>query len=386
MGEPAVRRMLAIRAETDLRSVVRDRQEKSRCRREPAKPPLHSATAMRCEAGIRRLPLLASFVALAVSCATFATGEDDRPVARVTTPAALAAPDAARVLDRVVAIGASATAGFGVVASDRSRPELGSFPVPLAAAIGAAFEPSATTLDFGSGFFFLEPSEVGERAIEKAIDAKPTCVVAIDFLFWFLYGADDGNGGRLANEAGRMDKLELGLALLGRIPPEIPLVVGDLPDMREAVGRILSASQVPTPETLAKANERVLAWIAERPNAFRFRLADTTGRLARGEPVFVAGVKVEPRPNAPLLQPDRLHPTFRGTVTLGLQVADTLEAAFGTPVAGRVVRDETVAAARTRTVAGEREAERRAERRSRPTAPVATDGNVSGSGAPPAAR
>ncbi len=341
---------------------------------------------MRCEAGIRRLPLLASFVALAVSCATFATGEDDRPVARVTTPAALAAPDAARVLDRVVAIGASATAGFGVVASDRSRPELGSFPVPLAAAIGAAFEPSATTLDFGSGFFFLEPSEVGERAIEKAIDAKPTCVVAIDFLFWFLYGADDGNGGRLANEAGRMDKLELGLALLGRIPPEIPLVVGDLPDMREAVGRILSASQVPTPETLAKANERVLAWIAERPNAFRFRLADTTGRLARGEPVFVAGVKVEPRPNAPLLQPDRLHPTFRGTVTLGLQVADTLEAAFGTPVAGRVVRDETVAAARTRTVAGEREAERRAERRSRPTAPVATDGNFSGSGAPPAAR
>ncbi len=319
--------------------------------------------------------LLASFIAF--TPAGTAAVRPDEP-----TPA----PDAARVLDRVVAIGASATAGFGVVAADRSRPELGSFPVPLAAAIGGAFEPPPPAVDLGSGFFFLEPSVVGSRAVEKAIEAKPTCVVAIDFLFWFLYGADDGNGGRLASEAARLDKLELGLALLDRIPPGIPLVVGDLPDMREAVGRILSPSQVPAPDTLVKANERVLAWIAKRPNAFRFRLADTTSRLARGEPVLVAGVKVEPRPNAPLLQPDRLHPSFRGTVMLGLQVADTLEAAFGSGLSQRIVRDETIAAARTRSVAGEREAERRAERRSRAAIPREPPASVTGSSAPAGAR
>lgn len=183
-----------------------------------------------------------------------------------------------------------------------------------------------------------------------------------------------------------MDKLELGLALLDRIPPAVPVLVGDLPDMREAVGKILSPSQVPTPETLAKANERVLAWIARRPNAFHFRLADTTTRLAHGEPVTVAGVKVEPRPNAPLLQPDRLHPTFRGTVTLGLQVADTLAAAFGPQVGRRIVRDETIAAVRTRTVAGEREAERRAERKTRPRPPERPVSTVNGSEAPATAR
>jgi hypothetical protein len=290
--------------------------------------------------------------------------KDPTPAVGSPSPATVAtAPDAARVLDRVVAIGASATAGFGVVGIDRSRPELGSFPVPLAAAIGGAFDPAASTVDLGSGFFFLDPSGVGDRSVKKAIEADPTCVIAVDFLFWFLYGADDGNGGRLADEAARMDKLELGLALLERIPPGIPLLVGDLPDMREAVGRILSPSQVPTPETLERANARVLAWIAGRPNTFRFGLADTTARLARGDPVLVAGIKIEPRPNGPLLQPDRLHPTFRGTVTLGLQVADTLAAAFGPPVSGRLVRDEVLAAARTRTVAGEREAERRAARK-----------------------
>jgi len=293
---------------------------------------------------------------------------------------------AVRVLDRVVAIGASATAGFGVVAADRSRPELGSFPVPLAAAIGGSFDPAVTTVDLGSGFFFLDPSIVGSRAVDKAIEAKPTCVVAVDFLFWFLYGGDDGKGGRLASEAARLDKLELGLALLDRIPAEIPLVVGDMPDMRDAVGKILSPSQVPTPEILAKANERVLAWISARPNAFRFRLADTTARLARGEPVPVAGVKVEPRPNAPLLQPDRLHPTFRGTVTLGLQVADTLATAFGPPVVDRVVRDETLVAARTRAVAGEQEAERRTARRVRTPTVGAPAPPVSETEAPAGAR
>lgn len=363
------------------------------------KPPLHSATAMRSESGPSPRLLLTSIVVLGASLVGPALRADDRAVGSTPAPVPAATPvaapaDASRVLDRVVAIGASATAGFGVVASDRTRPELGSFPVPLAAAIGGVFEPSAATVDFGSGFFFLDPSIVGQKAVEKAVEAKPTCIVAIDFLFWFVYGVDDGKGGPLASDEARLEKLELGLALLERIPTEIPLLVGDLPDMRDAVGRILSPSQVPTPVTLARANERVLAWIAGRPNSFRFRLADTTSRLARGEPVIVAGVKVEPRPNAPLLQPDRLHPTFRGTVTLGLQVADTLTEAFGAPVATRVVRDETVAAARTRTIAGEREAERRSERqagrKSRPAPsgelPREPARGVSGSGAPAGAR
>lgn len=348
------------------------------------KSPVHFRLAMGCptrpRTNLRTCLLLAATVALAMPFARAGLATAPRPDESV------AAPDPARVLDRVVAIGASATAGFGVVAADRSRPELGSFPVPLAAAIGGAFEPSPAAVDLGSGFFFLEPSTVGGRAVAKAIEAKPTCVVAVDFLFWFLYGGDDGNGGRLASEAARLDKLELGLALLDRIPTEIPLVLGDLPDMREAVGKILSPSQVPAPETLAKANERVLAWIAKRPNAFRFRLADTTSRLARGEPVLVAGVKVEPRPNAALLQPDRLHPSFRGTVTLGLQVAETLETAFGPTLGGRIVRDETLAAARTRTVAGGREAERRAERRARAEQPREAPAPVSGSSAPATVR
>lgn len=346
---------------------------------------------MRSEAGPLPRLLLTSIVVLGATLAGSTLRADDRAAGSKPGPVPAATPieapaDSARVLDRVVAIGASATAGFGVVSSDRSRPELGSFPVSLAAAIGAVFEPKVSTVDLGSGFFFLEPSVVGGKAVDKAIEAKPTCVVAIDFLFWFVYGGDDGKGGPLANESARLDKLELGLRMLERLPPEIPLVVGDLPDMRDAVGKILSPSQVPTPVTLAKANERVLAWIAKRPNAFHFRLADTTSKLSRGEVVLVAGVAVEPRPNAPLLQPDRLHPTFRGTVTLGLQVADTLAAAFGAPVAARVVRDETVAAARTRTVAGEREAERRSERRSRRESPATAPGTVNGSGAPSTGR
>lgn len=224
------------------------------------------------------------------------------------TPAPSPAAPATRTLEHVVVIGASVAAGFG---TDHS----------LAEGFGSMVRaPTASVLGFGDYLFFLNPKQVAAKQVDAALDADPTLVVAIDFLFWFGYGSLDAQGRAIQSESQRLELLEVGLKMLGDF--ECPLVIGDFPDMSAAVGTMLAPEQMPALTTLPLLSRRVREWAAQHPNVLVFPLADIVRQLGSedeiriGRYAFPAGTR--------LLQPDHLHPNSEGMVLTCELIGDML--------------------------------------------------------------
>lgn len=218
------------------------------------------------------------------------------------------APTAPAVWERVVVIGASASAGFGTAA------ELGS-DVPLAAALEPMLRLShAPVQDRANSLFFLDPAGHGANQVADALAQEPTLVVALDFLFWFGYGVKDDDE--------RREDLDHGLRLLERF--SCPVLVGLIPDMRPAVGEMLVAEQVPPPEALARLNARIAEWASGRANAVLVPVPGLVDAARSGGPVR-AGLSEWPRDGARILiQPDRLHPTVEGLAALAALALEQL--------------------------------------------------------------
>lgn len=244
--------------------------------------------------------------------------------APVTTPApAVAVNDAERtaLLARVALVGASATAGFGAIIDDGAG---GSALTTLSHVFAAAVNrrPRAIVSNGGHLMFFTAPMDVGASLVANARSTGPTLVVAVDFLFWFGYGSRGADGRPIDDEMDRLDMLESGLAFLDAF--ECPLVVGDLPDMSPAIGLMLSAAQVPAPDTLEILNARLHDWAAERPHVIVLPFARLVDAMRTNEP-FVVGDRSWPAGSERMLvQPDRLHPTPRGLVAVMQMVAHAL--------------------------------------------------------------
>ena len=211
--------------------------------------------------------------------------------------------------ERVVVVGASVSAGFGLH-RDLGQPAV--FGAVLDAAIAVPHGDVASRADL---FFSHSPDGVGRLMIDSVLATRPTLVVAIDFLFWFGYGA--------VPDEQRLKRLERGFTLLEEL--ECRVVVADLPDMSPATrGIMLSASQVPSPATLALLNQRVRAWVAADPKRHLIGFADCVDRIrARAE--IAVGPVHWPAERAPeLLQPDDLHPTLRGAALIAGLVGEVL--------------------------------------------------------------
>jgi hypothetical protein len=299
---------------------------------------------------IRSLRSRIALVLSLLSLTAAAPGPGEPPVA-AAPPAASAERDDSHLLDRIAFIGASATAGFGVIARDPEA-RLPVVPVSFAACFRGICARPVETHDLGTSFFFANPGGNGRSAVERALAKRPTLVVGVDFLFWYVYGADDGRGGSLPDEAARLTKLEVGLAELDRIPKETPLVLGDLPNMESAVGKMLSRSQMPAPATIAKANERIAAWAEARGNVILFPLATLVEDLKAGRTIVAGGVEFVPTAGR-LIQSDDLHPTFRGSLAMGFLLADRLKAHYGDAIGLVTPPDESAAAERARAAARE---------------------------------
>jgi hypothetical protein len=271
------------------------------------------------------------------------------PHALPDTTKAVAAAEAPSLLSDVWFIGASATAGFGVVTQvENHAPSV--LAVPLAASFAGATTATTRVHDLGSPFFFMSPGRTGRTQVDRAVDAKASLIVGVDFLFWYVYGTESASGERMLDESARLRNLETGLSQLDRFDAGTPLVIGDLPDMHRAVGKMLSRAQMPKPETLTKANERIKEWAAKRPKAAVVSLAEIVPALNGKQPILAGGITFDPAKGA-LIQSDELHPTFRGSLALGLRVADAINASFAkeTPVA--IAADEQAVEARTKTAA-----------------------------------
>jgi hypothetical protein len=214
-------------------------------------------------------------------------------------------------LQRVFVIGASASAGFGLMN------ELGtnvSFAQVLDRLIVPAHEPVQETAD---QWFFANPKSKGRQQALAALNYEPSLVFAVDFLFWYGYGFH-------GDAAGRIKTLEEGLKLLAALP--CPVVVSELPDMSAAVGHMLVASQVPDAATLRLINARIRSWVAAGEQRFLMPLADFVEQLNAGAAIEVCD-RSWPGEVARglLLQADRLHPTLDGLIALAVMGLDALE-------------------------------------------------------------
>ncbi len=211
------------------------------------------------------------------------------------------------LFDRIAVLGASVSAGF-------SSPRVG---VALQAAL-----PSSAITDAADLWMFSDPLVKGAAQVDAALAAKPTMVVAIDFLFWYAYQATDAE----AREA----SLERGLDQLNRLDDRsIVLAVGDLADMRVADPRMLPPAVVPPAVELRAMNARVRAWAAARRNTVVLPLgAWTAPLLANAEVELAPGETIEAEN---LLFLDRLHPNPLGLWYLLTLVDGALEAGLAVP-------------------------------------------------------
>ncbi len=303
--------------------------------------------------------IVASPVALAFALAFATAVPAQTPVADPSTQSS--PPQTRNLYERIVVIGASASDGFGVFihpteSSEATKPPMqpeGAAsakprrvpPVSVSLAMilrhaGARSTPAATDLPtpdtapnlptirhFTSGFFFANPGPVARSEVDRAMDAQPTLVLALDYLFWFAYGTVNAEGAPMHGGAQRLENLERGLQQLQRIiDAGAPIVLGDIPDMRESIGRMLSKAQVPDVETITTANERIRAWIRDHPSARLLPLSEVQAGLRERRPVRLGGREWTSTDEVPLLQNDQLHPTFVGTVAIASALIDTARA------------------------------------------------------------
>lgn len=293
---------------------------------------------------ISRLSALVRSTLFALSLVTIAAAQ-----APATVSAPTEAPSASTtIFDRVALIGASATAGFGVhvdaIGADGVSREM--HGADLGDVLRAACMRPVVLSRYGTMWFFNDPLGTGQSQIDRVLRFKPSCVLGVDFLFWYGYGSINAHGEALTEESQRLELLEVGLAQLDRVVSTgVPVVVGDFPDMHESVGKMLRARQMPSNESLSKLNQRLVAWAATRPNVRVLHLSTLAPTLDRGDPIEIRGRTWSKDADGALLQRDRLHPTFIGAMAMlasACELAETCapSAANTTPVF--VACDETL--------------------------------------------
>lgn len=224
---------------------------------------------------------------------------------------------------RVHIIGASVSGGFrdGPLFGAKEQGDTVTMHQMLKAWCGEAARVTTHSPAHMTGMF-TDPDTIGEAQIAAVLKAKPDIVVAIDFPFWFAYGAVRG-----PDEATfRREKLARGLALMARF--EGILLIGDLPDMTGAAPRMLSPSWIPKPPVLKELNTQLAEWVKAHPKVQQVALGELVGQMrAKGASLPLQAGALQAGP-AVLLQEDRLHANRLGMAFLGLQLQTALHGLF----------------------------------------------------------
>lgn len=210
-------------------------------------------------------------------------------------------------------LGASASAGFGceINAPPDNRAVLVDMESVYQALVPGWHSDPVFLADAG---FYTRARPTAVEQMDAALAQNPSIIIGADYLFWAVYAYRDTAMSDDAVERDRLDSLEQSLAQLDRFKG--PVIVGDIPDMRAAVGTMLSARMVPPAEQLATFNRRINEWASRRP-ADAPAVVLPFAALARD---IQAGGQVptsfESIPADSLIQKDRLHPTPTGLVVI----------------------------------------------------------------------
>jgi hypothetical protein len=223
----------------------------------------------------------------------------------------------AKTLERVAVTGASVTAGWGVQ-TPPIKGDFGGYPMNLKHIVDAMIlTPHEEVAYFGDPMFFANPVVSGTEIIEKISAYDPTLIIAVDFLFWYAYG-NAGSGG----EEDRIKKFNEGLSCLENVKSD--LLIGNIPDVHKAIGRVLSASHVPSAETIQKMNRMLNSWVLLHQNVTVLDVYTLYGALLDDAAIKTDTFTWPAGSQEKLLQKDMLHMTLEGTVAASLVVADAI--------------------------------------------------------------
>lgn len=272
---------------------------------------------------LRRLAALLVPV-LAAACGVAVPGDPSAPSLEVDAPAPI-------VEDlHIVVIGASVSAGYGnaVELGTRIDVPLGAFLGGFVPGVGTDLSPSGGGPRFtnlGDRWFFANARVAGTKQVNRALHLEPDAIVAVDYLFWSAFGVGRGRDQR------REQGLELGLETLSAI--ELPLVIGDLPNVDHALegegplGRpLIQPWLLPSEDERARCNARIREWAASRPNVRVLALEQSMADFIEQRPLERRGNRWRPESLNTVLQPDLLHPRVRGAAWVALGAWDELAA------------------------------------------------------------
>lgn len=210
-------------------------------------------------------------------------------------------------LDRIAIVGASVSAGFG------------------GTPFGEAFSAAATQSKVDTAanvMLFRDPIGDTQRQLDQAVAFKASTIVALDLLFWDVYGSRDPAWHDQALTTA-LDRLEQARAAGAWI------VIGDVPLITTANEMMLPKEAVPAAAALDAANQRIRAWAA-RERVLLVPLGEWTAPLRAGQDVTLPGG--EKKPAAELMSIDGLHANALGTWYLLDKLDHYIEAQLpGTP-------------------------------------------------------
>lgn len=225
---------------------------------------------------------------------------------------------------RIALIGASVTWGFGNSVDVPLETYIHHEPIDLADVIDATLvHDHEIVVSGGDATFFRTPLAAGAEQADAAMAAKPTLVLALDFLFWYGYGNRGIGAVPHTGVESRLALLERGLQELDRFT--CPVVIFDFPDMTPAIGIMLHRSQVPTSTELEALNKRLLAWAAERDNVTLLPLASTIDEIRTDEGFTIQELQWPAGSLNTIILPDHLHPTTDGTIAISQLALRTLD-------------------------------------------------------------
>jgi hypothetical protein len=224
------------------------------------------------------------------SPALAAAGDDAAKGSAANIDASTVVVTATGPFARIAIAGASVSAGFG------GAPFGDAF---TAAAPTSAVESSANVM------LFKDPIGDTDRQLAEATAFKPSIVIALDLLFWDVYGSEDAawHERALANALAGLEKLRSDGAWI---------IVGDVPLITNASDWMLPREAIPTQARLDEANRRIEKWAAKgKGHIVLVPLAQWTAPLRTGAKVTLpTGESVEA---SELMAVDGLHANPLGT-------------------------------------------------------------------------
>jgi hypothetical protein len=168
-------------------------------------------------------------------------------------------------------------------------------------------------------YTFNDPLKIGKKQIDGCKKRKADMVVAVDFPFWFAYGY-------AFSPKSRLERLEVCIDYLDGLG--VPVVIGDLPNMKGAARRMLNPRQIPSEESLVKLNARLQKFAADNDKITMVPMSNIVKQLKLDGvvlPLKSGGLRTPP---GALLQGDQLHTTRLGVALLVYRIQDALRGRF----------------------------------------------------------